>query len=92
MADGAVPARTSRIMRSPQPHDHNGPVLAEPSSPIPPALAQLAHADPVQHAESLNLLAYLASVPTRQAPVAAATRSSRSWPWPQLRCLPARGR
>jgi hypothetical protein len=43
-------------------------VPAEPSSPIPPALAQLAHADPLQHAESLNLLAYLASVPDPRGP------------------------
>src|SRR6266542_3182413 len=36
--------------------------------PIPPALAQLAHADPLQHAESLNLLGYLASVPDPRGP------------------------
>src|SRR6266545_7534032 len=36
--------------------------------PIPPALAQLAHADPLQHAESQNLLGYLASVPDPRGP------------------------
>jgi predicted transposase YbfD/YdcC len=38
-------------------------VPADPSSPIPSALAQLAHADPLQQAESPQLLAYLAAVP-----------------------------
>ncbi|HEY4790078.1 MAG TPA: ISAs1 family transposase, partial [Actinomycetes bacterium] len=38
------------------------PVPADPSSPIPPALAQLTHADLLQQAETPHLLAYLATV------------------------------
>ena len=36
---------------------------ADPSSPIPSALAQLTHADPLQPAETPHLLAYLATIP-----------------------------
>jgi DDE_Tnp_1-associated len=43
-------------------------VPADSSSPIPPALAQLAHADPLQHAETPNLLAYLATIPDPRTP------------------------
>jgi DDE_Tnp_1-associated len=39
------------------------PVPADPSSPIPAALAHLAHADPLQPAEPTHLLVYLAAVP-----------------------------
>jgi DDE_Tnp_1-associated len=44
-------------------------VPADPSSPIPAALTQLAHPDPRQlhHAEAPHLLAYLASVPDPRA-------------------------
>ena len=35
---------------------------ADASSPIPPALAQLTHADPLQQAETPDLLAYLATI------------------------------
>jgi predicted transposase YbfD/YdcC len=38
-------------------------VPADPSSPIPTALAQLAHADPLRHAQAPQLLAYLATIP-----------------------------
>jgi hypothetical protein len=38
------------------------PVPADPSSPIPAALAQLAHAHPLQDSKPPHLLAYLASV------------------------------
>jgi predicted transposase YbfD/YdcC len=38
-------------------------VPADPSSPIPAALAQLAHADLLQHAQAPHLLAYLATIP-----------------------------
>jgi hypothetical protein len=38
-------------------------VPADPSSPIPAALAQLAHADLLQHAQGPHLLAYLATIP-----------------------------
>ena len=36
---------------------------ADPSSPIPAALAQLDHADLLQHAQAPHLLAYLATIP-----------------------------
>jgi predicted transposase YbfD/YdcC len=43
-------------------------VPADPSSPIPPALAQLTHADPLQDgAPPRHLLAYLAAVPDPRA-------------------------
>jgi len=38
-------------------------VPAEPSSPIPSALAQLTYANRLQHAETPHLLAYLATIP-----------------------------
>ncbi|HZD02456.1 MAG TPA: transposase family protein [Actinomycetes bacterium] len=41
---------------------------ADPSSPIPSALAQLTHADPLQQAETPGLLAYLATIPDPRAP------------------------
>jgi hypothetical protein len=43
-------------------------VPADASSPIPPALAQLTHADPLQQAETPDLLAYLATIPDPRAP------------------------
>jgi hypothetical protein len=42
-------------------------VPADPSSPIPAALTQLAHAQPFHASESPHLLAYLASVPDPRA-------------------------
>jgi len=42
-------------------------VPADPSSPIPAALTQLAHAQPLHHSEPPHLLAYLASVPDPRA-------------------------
>jgi hypothetical protein len=42
-------------------------VPADPSSPIPAALAQLAHAQPLHDREPPHLLAYLASVPDPRA-------------------------
>jgi hypothetical protein len=38
------------------------PVPADPSSPIPSALAQLTHANPLQPADTPHLLAYLATI------------------------------
>jgi hypothetical protein len=61
-------------------------VPAEQSSSIPAALTQLAHTDPLQDAEAGQLLAYLATVPTREPVVAAAIPWWRSWPWPPRRC------
>jgi predicted transposase YbfD/YdcC len=49
-------------MRFPQPHDRDGPVPADPSSSIPSALTQLAHADPLGPAEGPHLLTYLATI------------------------------
>jgi hypothetical protein len=43
-------------------------VPADPSSPIPSALAQLAHAEPLQDAEPPQLLAYLAAIPDPRRP------------------------
>jgi predicted transposase YbfD/YdcC len=43
-------------------------VPADPSSPIPPALAQLTHADLLQQAETPHLLAYLATIPDPRTP------------------------
>ena len=40
---------------------------AQRSSPIPAALTQLTHADPLQGAEAAHLLAYLAAVPDPRA-------------------------
>ena len=40
---------------------------ADPASPIPPALAQLTHADPFQDGDPPQLLAYLATVPDPRA-------------------------
>jgi predicted transposase YbfD/YdcC len=42
-------------------------VPADPSSPIPTALAQLTHADPLQDSEPPHLLTYLAAVPDPRA-------------------------
>jgi predicted transposase YbfD/YdcC len=42
-------------------------VPADPSSPIPPALAQLTHADSFQDGDHPDLLAYLATVPDPRA-------------------------
>jgi hypothetical protein len=49
-------------MRLPQPHDRDGHPPADPSSSIPSALAQLAHADPLGPANAPHLLACLATV------------------------------
>jgi hypothetical protein len=69
-------------------------VPADPSSPIPAALAHLTCTDPreLQDTEARHLLAYLAAVPDPRA-----TRGRRhpwapSWPWPPRRCWPAPGR
>jgi len=43
-------------------------VPADLSSPIPSALAQLARADPIQQAETPDLLAYLATIPDPRGP------------------------
>jgi predicted transposase YbfD/YdcC len=43
------------------------PVPADPSSPIPPALTQLTHAEPFQDGDHPDLLAYLATVPDPRA-------------------------
>src|SRR5688500_5570574 len=70
MLDSAMQARTARIMRLPQPQDPDGcPCLADPSSPIPAALTQLAHTNPrhLHDAEAPHLLAYLANVPDPRA-------------------------
>jgi hypothetical protein len=71
-------------------------VPANPSSPILPALTQLTRAGPLQfqfrEAETPHLLAYLATIPTREPPVGAATRSPPSWRWLPRRCWPALGR
>ncbi len=53
-------------------HSPHGPSCrtpADPSSPIPAALAQLAHTDPgqLQDAEAPHLLAYLAAIPDPRA-------------------------
>jgi hypothetical protein len=42
-------------------------VPADPSSPIPPALTQLTHADLFQDGDPPHLLAYLATVPDSRA-------------------------
>jgi hypothetical protein len=42
-------------------------VLADPSSPIPAPLAQLAHAQPLHDSEPPHLLTYLASIPDPRA-------------------------
>jgi hypothetical protein len=69
-------------------------VPADPSSPIPAALAHLTQTDPreFQDAQAPHLLAYLAAVPDPQA-----TRGRRHslvaiLPWPPPRCWPAPGR
>jgi predicted transposase YbfD/YdcC len=43
-------------------------VPADPSSPIPSGLDPLCDADPLQHAETPHLLAYLATIPDPRAP------------------------
>src|ERR671923_2594531 len=43
------------------------PVPADPSSPIPPGLAPLRDASPLQQAEPPHLLAYLATIPDPRA-------------------------
>jgi hypothetical protein len=55
-------------------------VPADRSSPVPAALTHRTHADALQDSEPPHLLAYLAGVPTRERPVATATRWSPSWP------------
>jgi hypothetical protein len=54
-------------------------VPADPASPIPAALAQLTHADPLQDSEPPHLLAYLASVPD--------PRATRGWRHPLVAIL-----
>jgi len=58
-------------------------VPADPSSPIPAALAHLTDAEPLQlqDADAPHLLAYLATVPDPRAIRGAATRWPPSWPW-----------
>jgi hypothetical protein len=43
-------------------------VPADPSFPIPPALAQLAHAEPLQQTENPDLLVFLAAIPDPRRP------------------------
>ena len=43
---------------------------ADPSFPIPSGLTPLGDADPLQHAETPHLLAYLATIPDPRALVA----------------------
>jgi hypothetical protein len=59
------------------------PVPADPSSrPQLPSPARSNFRTPTP----LHLLAYLASVPTLERPLAGATRWSPSWDWPPPRC------
>jgi hypothetical protein len=64
-------------------------VPADPSSPIPAALAHLARTDtdPVQlQAPTPRTCSpTLPPSPTRELPMAAATHWSPSWPWPPPR-------
>jgi hypothetical protein len=90
---GHLPGITSPAPTGPprRIHSPRGPSCrtpADPSSSIPAALTQLAHADPLRPAEAPHLLAYLATIGDPRARTAGVTRWSRSSPW--RRCGPDR--
>ena len=87
-------ARTSRIMRLPQPHDPDGrPCLpthhprSQPRSPTSPTPTRQ-----LQDAEAPHLLAYLASVPDPRAARGRRHPLVAILAWPPPRCWPAPGR
>jgi hypothetical protein len=69
-------------------------VPADPSSPIPAALAHLTQTDPreLQDADARTCWPTWPPFPIRELLVAAATGWSPSWPWPPPRCWPVPGR
>src|SRR5512132_2357702 len=93
MPDSERQARTPRIMRFPQPHDPDGrPCLPTnhprsqppwPTSPTP---------TPSKTVNPRTCWPTSPASPTRERPVAGATRWSPSWAWPPPRCWPAPGR
>src|SRR5215216_5773394 len=93
MPDSERQARTPRIMRFPQPQDPDGrPCLPTnhprsqppwPTSPTP---------TPSKTVNSRTCWPTSPASPTRERPVAGATRWSPSWAWPPPRCWPAPGR
>jgi hypothetical protein len=88
-------ARTPKIMRFSQPHDQDGrPCLPTPHPRSQPPRAHLTDAEPLQlqDADAHTCWPTSPPSPTRERPVAAATRWSPSWPWRPPRCWPARGR
>src|SRR6266540_7306363 len=92
MPDSERQARTPRIMRFPQPHDPDGrPCLPTnhprsqppwPTSPTP---------TPSKTVNPRTCWPTSPASPTRERPVAGATRWSPSWAWPPPRCWPAPG-
>src|SRR5215211_1173310 len=93
MPDSERQARTPRIMRFPQPHDPDGrpclpthhprPQPPSPTSPTP---------TPSKTVNPRTCWPTSPASPTRERPVAGATRWSPSWAWPPPRCWPAPGR